>query len=207
MGLIPETIPTITQVTVIDFRLSHFILVLQKFFHVYERIGYSGHVDDRGDTRDDDGDERGDISDDYGDKREDQRGDNGRGGYRSQDTRHYYSSNHGARVDVDGRGGCRYHTSHSLPINHTTVVYCCVYLLLLVAFTKVLIMMKYMIVVVFVFSSGHRNQITCSLLGVFSKPRAEVTRLLDSVLTQHIISILRYLRPLVCTRSTPLRPA
>ena len=33
---------------------------------------------------------------------------------------------------------------------------------------------------VFVFSSGHRNQITCSLLGGFSKPRAEVNRLLDS---------------------------
>ena len=32
------------------------------------------------------------------------------------------------------------------------------------------------------FSSGHRNQITCSLLGGFSKPRAEVTRFLDSVL-------------------------
>ena len=32
----------------------------------------------------------------------------------------------------------------------------------------------------FVFSSGHRDQITCSLLGGFSKPRAEVTRLLDS---------------------------
>ena len=34
----------------------------------------------------------------------------------------------------------------------------------------------------FFFSSGHRNQITCSLLGGFSKPRAEVTRFLDSVL-------------------------
>ena len=33
---------------------------------------------------------------------------------------------------------------------------------------------------IFVFSSGHRDQITCSLLGGFSKPKAEVTRLLDS---------------------------
>ena len=35
-------------------------------------------------------------------------------------------------------------------------------------------------VFVFVFSSGHRNQVTCSLLGGFSKPRAEVIQLLDS---------------------------
>ena len=34
----------------------------------------------------------------------------------------------------------------------------------------------------FFFSSGHRNEITCSLLGGLSKPRAEVTRFLDSVL-------------------------
>ena len=33
---------------------------------------------------------------------------------------------------------------------------------------------------VFVFNSGHRNQVTCSLLGGFSKPRAEVIQLLDS---------------------------
>ena len=32
----------------------------------------------------------------------------------------------------------------------------------------------------FVFSSGHRNQVTCSSLGGFSKPRAEVIQLLDS---------------------------
>ena len=31
-----------------------------------------------------------------------------------------------------------------------------------------------------VFNSGHRNQVTCSLLGGFSKPRAEVIQLLDS---------------------------
>ena len=33
---------------------------------------------------------------------------------------------------------------------------------------------------VFVFKSGHRDQITCSLLGGFSKPRAEVPQSLDS---------------------------
>ena len=33
---------------------------------------------------------------------------------------------------------------------------------------------------VFVFNSGHRNQVTCSLLGGFSKPRAAVIQLLDS---------------------------
>ena len=33
---------------------------------------------------------------------------------------------------------------------------------------------------VFVFNSGHRNQVTCSLLGGFSKTRAEVIQLLDS---------------------------
>ena len=33
-----------------------------------------------------------------------------RGGYRSQDTSHYYSHNWGTRVDVQGRGGYRYHT-------------------------------------------------------------------------------------------------
>ena len=38
--------------------------------------------------------------------------DNGRGGYRSQDTSHYYSRNCGARVDVEGRGRYRYHISH-----------------------------------------------------------------------------------------------
>ena len=31
-----------------------------------------------------------------------------------------------------------------------------------------------------VFKSGHRDQITCSLLGGFSKPRAEVIQSLDS---------------------------
>ena len=34
-------------------------------------------------------------------------------------------------------------------------------------------------VFVFVFNSGHRNQVTCPLLGGFSKPRAEVIQLLD----------------------------
>ena len=33
---------------------------------------------------------------------------------------------------------------------------------------------------VFVFNSSHRNQVTCSLLGGFTKPRAEVIQLLDS---------------------------
>ena len=33
---------------------------------------------------------------------------------------------------------------------------------------------------IFVFNSGHRNQVISSLLGGFSKPRAEVIQLLDS---------------------------
>ena len=33
---------------------------------------------------------------------------------------------------------------------------------------------------VFVFKSGHRDQITCSLLGGLSKPRAEDIQSLDS---------------------------
>ena len=37
--------------------------------------------------------------------------------------------------------------------------------------------------VLFVFNSGHRNQVSCSLLGGFSKPIAEVIQLLDSSLT------------------------
>ena len=45
-------------------------------------------------------------------------GENGRGGYRSLDTSHSSSRNHGARVDVSGRGGDSYHTrnysSHNL---------------------------------------------------------------------------------------------
>ena len=40
-----------------------------------------------------------------------------------------------------------------------------------------------------VFNSRHRNQVTCSLLGGFSKPRAEVIQLLDSGLCSIYISI------------------
>ena len=40
-------------------------------------------------------------------------GDDGRGGYRYQDTSHSYSCNHGAGVDVDRRGGYRSQTNHS----------------------------------------------------------------------------------------------
>ena len=40
---------------------------------------------------------------------------------------------------------------------------------------------------VFVFKSGHRDHITCSLLGGFSKPRTAVTQSLDSGLCSMLI--------------------
>ena len=43
------------------------------------------------------------------------------------------------------------------------------------------------IVGVFVFKSGHRDQIACSLLGGFSKPRTAATQSLDSGLCSMLI--------------------
>ena len=46
-------------------------------------------------------------------------GDDGRGGYRSQETIHSSPSNRGARIDIDRRGGYRSQTRHSS--SHNTV--------------------------------------------------------------------------------------
>ena len=48
----------------------------------------------------------------HGNKRGDLSGGNGRGGFRYQETIHYYFISHEESVDGDGKGGYRYHTRH-----------------------------------------------------------------------------------------------
>ena len=54
------------------------------------------------------------------------------------------------------------------------------------------------------FWSGHYDQIACSLLGGFSKPRIAATQSLDSFLCSMLSSFPYF--PFILTRSAPFRP-
>ena len=62
--------------------------------HSDERVGYSGH-----------GNERYEISGGYGFERSDISGDDRRRGFRYHEITHSYFCNFGEIVDVDGKGG------------------------------------------------------------------------------------------------------
>ena len=78
---------------------------VEKNVYEYERVGYSVHGNERGDTSGDDGDERWYISGDDGDKMGDITVDDNIRGFRSQETSQYSFSNCGESIDGDCRGG------------------------------------------------------------------------------------------------------
>ena len=114
---------------------SFYSLPVDNFFHKYERVGYSGHGNERGAISGDDGDERRDINCDDSDKRGDISADDGRRVFRSQDTSHSSFQKNEEVFDGDWRGGYRSHTSHYFSHNpddhgrllHLSVASCCVH--------------------------------------------------------------------------------
>ena len=81
--------------------LSVYSCPVDNIVHEYERLQYSSHGNNRGDTGGDDGDERQDISSDDGDERGDISIDYGRHIFWSQETIHSSSRNRGETVGGD----------------------------------------------------------------------------------------------------------
>ena len=126
--------------------LSVSYCTVDEYVDEYERVGYIGHGNDKGDMSGNDGDERRDISGDDGENMGSISVYDGRHGFKSQETRHSYSHNCEETVDGDWRGGYRYNTIHYSSHTQVIMVDYFIYLLLLFIFIKFFMTTKEVIV-------------------------------------------------------------